>query len=215
MTRFAPAAIILSAALAACQPPSDGSASNAANEADNGANAMAANAADNGVEPQRSILRPEVVPEVEEPKIEPVDALVGFGTSPMALDDAARTTLDTLLDTPAMKESGPITLRGHSDSRGNDGDNKVTSRIRAEKIRDYLIARGVDKARISIVALGEARPAAPNATEDGKDDPAGRAKNRRVEVHVALPTVMVPPPVVANQAEPAKSEGAAVSRAKP
>lgn len=207
MTRFAPAAIILSAALAACQPPTDGSSADAANAADNGANFMAANAADNGAEPQRSILRPEVVPEAETPTIEAADAVIGFGASPMALDDDARAALDTLLATPAMQANGPIALRGHSDSRGNDGDNIVASRIRAEKIRDYLVAKGVDKARISIVALGEARPVAPNATEDGKDYPEGRAKNRRVEVHVALPTVMVPPPVLANQAEPARAEG--------
>lgn len=209
MTRFAPAAILLSATLAACQPPADG---NAINAADNAAHGVDANAADNGGEQPRSILRPDVVPEAMEAKIEPADALVSFGTSPMALDDTAKAALDTLLATPAIKEGGPVTLRGHSDSRGNDGDNKVASRIRAERVRDYLVAKGVDKGRISIVALGEARPSAPNATEDGKDDPEGRAKNRRVEVHVALPTIMVPPPVVANQADPAQASAQAGSK---
>lgn len=209
MTRFAPAAILLSATLAACQPPAEG---NAINAADNAVHGVDANAADNGGEQPRSILRPDVVPEAMEAKVEPADALVRFGTSPMALDDTAKAALDTLLATPAIKEGGPVTLRGHSDSRGNDGDNKVASRIRAEKVRDYLVAKGVDKGRISIVALGEARPAAPNATEDGKDDPEGRAKNRRVEVHVALPTIMVPPPVVANQADPAQASAQAGSK---
>lgn len=212
MTRFAPAAILLSATLAACQPPADGNSSSAINEVDNAANGMDANAADNGGEQPRSILRPDVVPEAMEATVEPADALVSFGASPMALDDAAKAALDTLLATPAIKEGGPVTLRGHSDSRGNDGDNKVASRIRAERVRDYLVAKGVDKGRISIVALGEARPAAPNATEDGKDDPEGRAKNRRVEVHVALPTIMVPPPVVANQADPAQASAQAGSK---
>ncbi|WP_420143865.1 OmpA family protein [Sphingobium sp.] len=206
MTRFAPAIVTISIALAACQPPADKDATAAGHEAEN---LLTANVAENAGEPQRSILRPEVVPEVEEPKIEPADALIGFGASAMALDDAAKTALDALIDTPAMKEGGPITLRGHSDSRGNDGDNRVASRIRAEKVRDYLVGKGVDKARISIVALGESRPIAPNATEDGKDDPEGRAKNRRVEAHVALPTIVVPPPVVANQSEAAKKNEAA------
>ncbi len=200
MTRFAPAPMILCAALAACQPPTQTSAANAGDEADNAANAIT----DNSAEPQRSILRPEVVPETDTPRIEPADAVIGFGASSMALDEAAKATIETLLASPAMQAGGPITLRGHSDSRGSDGDNKVASRIRAEKVRDYLVAKGVDKARITLVALGEARPIAPNAQEDGSDDPDGRAKNRRVEATVALPTIIVPPPVVPNAAEAAK-----------
>jgi OOP family OmpA-OmpF porin len=197
MRRSAPAALLL-CALAACQPPADKSGDN---EVDNSANVTAANEADNDAEPQRSILRPEVIEQSEEPKIEPLDVVIGFGQSAMALDDTAKAALDTLLATPAIKAGGPISLRGHSDSRGSDGDNKVASRIRAEKVRDYLVEKGVAKDRITLVALGEARPIAPNAKEDGSDDPEGRAKNRRVEVHVALPTVVVPPPVEPNPAE--------------
>jgi outer membrane protein OmpA-like peptidoglycan-associated protein len=33
-----------------------------------------------------------------------------------------------------------------------------------------------------IKGYGETMPIAPNATSDGKDDPAGRQKHRRVEV---------------------------------
>lgn len=197
MRRSAPTAL-MACALAACQPPAE---KGAANDADNAVNAMAANEADNAVEPQRSILRPEVIDQPEAPKIEPVDVVIGFGQSSMALDDAAKAALDALLTSPAVKEGGPITLRGHSDSRGSDGDNKVASRIRAEKVRDYLAEKGVAKDRITLVALGEARPIAPNAKEDGSDDPDGRARNRRVEVHVALPTVVVPPPVEAKPAD--------------
>lgn len=197
MTRSTPALLLLGA-LAACQPPAE---KEGANVADNGANAMAANEADNVAEPQRSILRPEVIEQVEEPKIEPVDAVIGFGASPMALDDTAKAAIDAALTSPAARQRGAITLRGHSDSRGNDGDNKVASRIRAEKVRDYLVEKGVPKDRITLVALGEARPIAPNAKEDGSDDPEGRARNRRVDLHVALPVIVVPPPVEANPAE--------------
>jgi OOP family OmpA-OmpF porin len=203
MTKSGPASIILCAALAACQPAQT-PAANAVDEADNAASAVAANGADNGAEPQRSILRPEVVPETDTPRIEPAEAVIGFGESSMALDETAKATVQTLLASPAMQAGGPIILRGHSDSRGADGDNKVASRIRAEKVRDYLVEKGVDKERITLVALGEARPVAPNAKEDGSDDPNGRAKNRRVEVTVALPAIIVPPPVAPDAAEAAK-----------
>ena len=129
--------------------------------------------------------------------------MIGFGETPMKLDDAARQALDALIVTPAMKAGGPITLRGHSDSRGADGDNKVASAKRAELVRDYLVEKGVAKDRITLIAIGEGRPVAPNVREDGSDDPEGQARNRRVDVTVALPTVMVPPPVAPNAADPA------------
>ncbi len=136
----------------------------------------------------RSILRPEVVaPKPEAPAIEPVHAVIPFGAAGLKLDDAARAAVDTLLEAPVMKAGGPIVLRGHTDSRGSDGDNLVASRIRAERVRDYLVERGVEKQRVTVIALGETRPEVPNAHEDGTDDPEGRAKNRRVEVSIDIP----------------------------
>ena len=70
-------------------------------------------------------------------------------------------------------------------------------------MRDYLVEKGVAKDRITLIAIGEGRPVAPNVREDGSDDPEGQAKNRRVDVTVALPTVMVPLPVAPNAADPA------------
>ncbi|MDT7533676.1 OmpA family protein [Sphingobium sp. SA2] len=191
MSKLAPTALLLCASLAACQPPAGQEAANNA-IADNG---VADNGADNMVEPQRSILRPEVVPTVEEPKIEPEELLIGFGALSLQLDDGAKAALDALMTTPAMQAGGTVALRGHSDSLGTDGDNRVASRRRAERVREYLVEKGVAAERITLVALGETRPIAPNAKEDGSDDPEGRAKNRRVEVRVTPPPVVIPPPV--------------------
>jgi len=197
LTRLAP--LLALCLIAGCDRPDRGgndatAAGNAANAAD-AANAMIDNGAANATEAPRSILRPEVA-EPEAPKqIEPAHLVIGFGSKGLELDDAARTALDTLMDDPAMKAGGPVTLRGHSDSRGHDGDNRVASRKRAEAVRAYLLEKGVAEKRISLIALGEDRPIAPNAKEDGSDNPEGRAKNRRVEIDVALPEVLVPPPV--------------------
>jgi len=180
----------------------DARAANAAQVA-NDADEAALNAADDG--PQRSILRPDVAPA---PVIalppEPIEGIVPFGTAGLKLDDDARKAIDALLAQEVAKSGGPVILRGNTDSRGSDGDNLVVSRKRAELVRDYMIARGVAADRISVVALGETRPIAPNAHLDGSDDPEGRAKNRRVDVEIR-------PPAPAPEAAPAPAENGATA----
>ena len=46
---------------------------------------------------------------------------------------------------------------------------------------------GVARERITVIALGEQRPVAPNAHLDGTPDEEGRARNRRVTVTIAPP----------------------------
>lgn len=161
-------------------------------------------AEDNGLannsaaEAPKSILRPEVVPEeVAKPALKPVDLVVPFGTSGLKLDDAGRTLLDALLANATTAAGGAITISGHSDTRGNDRDNLVASRKRAEAVRDYLLSKGVPAERMTVIAFGETRALVPNAKPDGSDDPDARAKNRRVEVQVALPQTAPAEPQVA------------------
>jgi OmpA-OmpF porin, OOP family len=76
-----------------------------------------------------------------------------------------------------------VKLEGHTDSKGTDEYNQKLSETRAEEVKQYLIRKGaVDRAMISSTGYGESRPVAPNETKDGKDNPKGRAENRRVEI---------------------------------
>lgn len=139
-------------------------------------------------EAPKSILRPDIVPEeVVKPELKPIDLIVPFGASGLRLDETGRQLLDALLASPGAAAGGSITIGGHSDTRGNDRDNLVSSRKRAEAVRDYLLSKGVPGARLTVIAFGETRPLVPNAKADGSDDPDARAKNRRVEIHVAVP----------------------------
>ncbi|UYY78176.1 OmpA family protein [Sphingomonas sp. R1] len=139
-------------------------------------------------EAPKSILRPEVVPdEPEKPELKPLDVVVPFGGSGLKLDDAGRKLLDEMLRNATLAAGGPITIGGHSDTRGKDRDNLVSSRKRAEAVRDYLLSKGVPAERMTLIAFGETRALVPNSKPDGSDDPEARAKNRRVEVQVALP----------------------------
>lgn len=145
-----------------------------------------------GSEP-KSILRPDVAPaEPTPPPLEPVSATIGFGTSGTRLDDPGRQAIDDLLGKPAVAAGGPVILRGNTDARGSDQANLIVSRRMAEAVRDYLVKKGIEPSRISVIALGERRPIAPNAHEDGSDDAEGRARNRRVEIAVELPAAADP-----------------------
>jgi len=69
-----------------------------------------------------------------------------------------------------------LTIQGHTDSKGDENYNRKLSVRRANAVRDYLVANGVQGGRLNTVAYGETAPIATNETE------AGRAQNRRVEV---------------------------------
>jgi outer membrane protein OmpA-like peptidoglycan-associated protein len=71
-----------------------------------------------------------------------------------------------------------VYLEGHTDSRGTDAYNYDLGLRRANAVRFALGRFGVNVDRISIASEGEGKPIASNGTS------AGRARNRRVELHV-------------------------------
>ena len=117
----------------------------------------------------------------------PLDLSIGFGDGGSELPEPAIAALREALATEQMKAGGAITLRGHSDSAGSDTANERASKARAEAVRDWLVENGVAANRITVIAFGEQNPVAPNARSDGTPDEAGRAKNRRVDMTIAVP----------------------------
>ncbi len=71
-----------------------------------------------------------------------------------------------------------IRVEGHTDSRGSDRYNMKLSQRRADSVRKYLMAQGIDGSRMESEGLGETRPIESNRTR------AGRAKNRRTEMFI-------------------------------
>lgn len=140
---------------------------------------------------KKSIIRPDVdVAPNPAPAPEPTTLVVPFPASGAQPDDAGKALIDALLTGDLVRAGGSITIWGHSDSRGTDAQNLAASRRRAEAVRTYLEEKGVPASRITVIALGEGRPIAPNRKLDGSEDTEGQARNRRVEIRVDVP----PPP---------------------
>lgn len=140
--------------------------------------------------PQNSIIRPDrEQPETQPPPLAPLEARISFALGGNELSDPMQAELATILRSPQMRAGGPVTLRAHTDSDGSDEVNLRASRTRGEVVRDWLVENGVAEERITIIAFGEQNPLQPNALPDGRANDAGRAANRRVDLHIAVPDV--------------------------
>lgn len=86
------------------------------------------------------------------------------------LDELAQ----ALTDNPELK----IKLVGHTDNIGSEKFNQRLSMNRAQRLKDYLVEKGVDADRITADGKGLKEPLNNNETEED------RAKNRRVELTI-------------------------------
>ena len=86
-----------------------------------------------------------------------------------------------LNETANLLKAGPnakILLSGHADITGDEEYNVTLAMKRAESIKKYLVSRGIEESRISVVSFGETKPKFLSKTA------TGRALNRRVEVYI-------------------------------
>lgn len=100
---------------------------------------------------------------------------VNFETSSATIEEGSYPRLDRVVEYLEHKTDARIRISGHTDNVGNPRRNQRLSEARAQAVRDYLISKGIDGARIEAVGRGDTQPLAPNDTEEG------RARNRRIE----------------------------------
>lgn len=71
-----------------------------------------------------------------------------------------------------------VEIIGHTDNKGDMKGNNPLSVKRAQNVKDYLVSKGVDAARMTVKGSADSNPVADNNTKEG------RALNRRVEFKI-------------------------------
>lgn len=110
------------------------------------------------------------------------DLLFQFGEHQVT-KSAGAAVRELVADIPQRAE---VTVDGHTDSIGDDAFNDELSERRAAAVAEILQDARPDL-RLTVKGHGERDPIAENEIK-GKDNPAGRAKNRRVEIGYDQPS---------------------------
>ena len=105
---------------------------------------------------------------------------VQFKSSSAQLTDGAKMRLDQVARAINEQANLRVEIGGYTDNSGSKVFNQKLSEQRAESVRQYLIAKGVDPGRLVAHGYGSSQPVASNDTE------TGRAANRRVEFKIIV-----------------------------
>ena len=116
-----------------------------------------------------------------EPKPELVAVMVNFDLNRAILKDEAIGRLDAFAAFMLEDETIIADIGGHASNEGSDDYNQALSERRAIAVRDYLVGKGIDEARLTVVGYGEQQPLVPN------DNEMNRSQNRRAMVTPSYP----------------------------
>jgi outer membrane protein OmpA-like peptidoglycan-associated protein len=109
------------------------------------------------------------------------DILFDFDRATIRPD--AKAALDRVAEIIRKESDGVVRIEGFTDAKGPAAYNLQLSNARAESVERQLSElAALPRTRFAAQGLGATRFVAPNTKGDGSDDPAGRQKNRRVEI---------------------------------
>ena len=101
---------------------------------------------------------------------------VTFGTGSARLQAGSYVELDSIAKVLTANPNLRVEIGGHTDVSAAPADNMHLSNLRAEAVRNYLVARGVPFQQVVARGYGGTKPRTPDTT------PQGRAANRRIEL---------------------------------
>ena len=101
---------------------------------------------------------------------------VTFGTGSARLQSGSYLELDSIAKVLVANPGLRVEIGGHTDASASPADDTHLSTLRAEAVRNYLVAKGVPFQQMVARGYGGTVPRTPDTT------PRGRAANRRVEI---------------------------------
>ena len=104
-----------------------------------------------------------------------------FDTGSAVLKDGAIAQIEKVGDIIAKYGDDRVRVEGHTDSTGSPAKNEELSLRRADAVKRVLLGRGVQEAQVTALGMGATKPLGDNKTA------AGKAQNRRVELHIDVP----------------------------
>jgi outer membrane protein OmpA-like peptidoglycan-associated protein len=104
--------------------------------------------------------------------------IIPFHYSSAQLPEGTFDVLDRFAAVMTRQRDTEIVVKGYTDTSGESLYNEILSALRANAVKDYLVAKGVNPLRIKTIGMGARNPREPNTTR------AGRRANRRAEIEI-------------------------------
>ncbi|MBT8101372.1 MAG: OmpA family protein [Gammaproteobacteria bacterium] len=101
---------------------------------------------------------------------------INFEESGTEFRSSAYQVLDRMISLADACRDSSIAITGYTDSSGPESWNRHLSLARAQSVADYMVERGIARARLQVTGAGSSLPVADNATR------FGRSLNRRIDV---------------------------------
>ena len=125
--------------------------------------------------------KPAPAPQVQKITL---DSKVLFDFDKAVLKPEGKAAIDSMVvaKLAQMQKLEVVLVTGHTDRLGTEAYNQKLSERRADAVRDYLVSKGVDKAKIETIGLGEKQPVVQCDQKNLKALIECLQPNRRVEV---------------------------------
>jgi len=102
--------------------------------------------------------------------------ITNFAAGSANLIRVSNNLVKEISDFVSKNPNSKITINGYASSEGDLNVNQKLSQKRAEKVRDYLIKKGIPAGQLEAIGKGIENPIGDNNTLEGK------MQNRRIEV---------------------------------
>lgn len=105
-----------------------------------------------------------------------VDVQVQFESDSDRMLSGSQAQISAIVELLQSNPDLSLSVNGHTDNSGAPARNLELSAMRARKVMEALVGRGIEASRLRSHGFGREQPIADNGT------PEGRARNRRVEL---------------------------------